>query len=199
MKILKIIIFYLLSFTWGIIMTLFGTIVALGCLIIGKQPKHFYIFTRFEIGRGWGGFEAGPFFFTSEKPSLYTKQHESGHGIQNIYFGPLMPFIVSIPSATRYWLRECKTQKGKYTFAIIWALIALIIGLAFLIPGSIFMAIWAIIIGSLIITYTICITCWLFIKEIPQYANNANVDYYDIWFERQASNLGIKYFPNDGK
>ena len=32
--------------------------------------------------------------------------HESGHGIQNLLFGPLMPFVVSIPSAIRYWYRE---------------------------------------------------------------------------------------------
>ena len=199
MKVLKTILFYLLSFTWGIIMTLFGIIVALGCLIIGKEPKHFHIFTRFEIGRNWGGFEAGPFFFTDDRPSLFTKQHEAGHGIQNVILGPLMPFVVSIPSATRYWLRECKTQKGKYIFAAIWTLVVVVIGLAFLIPGSIFIAIWAIVIGALIIAYAICIACWLFIKEIPQYVNNANVGYYTIWFERQASDLGQKYFPDDEK
>lgn len=44
------------------------------------------------------------------------KQHEAGHGVQNIMFGPLMPFLVSIPSAIRYWHREYiyRTNRIKY-------------------------------------------------------------------------------------
>ena len=33
-------------------------------------------------------------------------RHEGGHGIQNIIFGVLMPFLVSIPSFIRYWYRK---------------------------------------------------------------------------------------------
>lgn len=55
----------------------------------------------------------GPFFVTDSTPTLHTKQHESGHGIQNIMFGPLMPFIVSIPSCIRYWYREYLVRSGK--------------------------------------------------------------------------------------
>ena len=33
---------------------------------------------------------------------VWLRDHEFGHSIQNCRFGPLMPFLVSIPSSTRY-------------------------------------------------------------------------------------------------
>lgn len=196
MKVLKSIGFWFLSFTWGIIMTALGLLITVVLIVIGKQPKTFHRYVRIEIGKSWGGFNMGSFIVTSENPTLYTKQHEAGHGIQNIMWGPLMPFVISIPSAIRYWFREQRTQKGKYIFCIILTIIATIIGCSLLIPGIILTNVWLLIIGSLVLAYTICIACWLFIKELPQYKDK-NVGYYDIWFEGQASQLGHKYFEND--
>ena len=119
MKTIKIILFYIISFTWGILMTLFGCLCALGLLITGHKPKLFHQNIYFEVGTGWGGFEAGCFFFCCKDHSLHLMQHESGHGLQNLVLGPLMPFIISIPSCIRYWLRECKTLKSKHIFSII--------------------------------------------------------------------------------
>lgn len=113
MRTLKVILFYLLSLTWGIIMTLLGIVVALGLLIAGHKPHLFHHYIYFKVGKNWGGFECGPIFVTDSTPTLHTKQHEAGHGIQNIIFGPLMPFIVSIPSMIRYWYRELQERKWK--------------------------------------------------------------------------------------
>ncbi len=41
----------------------------------------------------------------------YINPHEFGHTVQNCLFGPLFPFLVAIPSATRYWLREIFPNK----------------------------------------------------------------------------------------
>lgn len=117
MKTLKVIGFWLLSWTWGLPMTLFGGLVALGLLITGHKPKRFHHFIYFEVGSNWGGFEAGCFFFANKNSSLHLKQHESGHGIQNIIFGWLMPFIVSIPSCVRYWYREIVVRTGKKKYS----------------------------------------------------------------------------------
>ena len=95
MKTVKAIMFWLLSLTWGALMTLCGGVVALALLVTG-----------------WGGFELGAFFVVNKNPSLHILQHESGHGLQNIMLGVFMPFIVSIPSCIRYWWRECKIRKG---------------------------------------------------------------------------------------
>ncbi len=113
MKTLKIVIFYILSFTWGLPMTLIGAIAALFLLCAGYKPKRFHHFIYFEVGENWGGFECGCFFIVNKNPTLHIKQHEAGHGIQNIIFGWLMPFVVSIPSLIRYWYREFLIRSGK--------------------------------------------------------------------------------------
>ena len=116
-------IFYVLSFTWGIVLTLIGLIVAGVLLCMGKKPKKWGWCYYFEIGDGWGGLELGIIFLTSKKPSTHTKCHEFGHAIQNCYFGPLMPFLVCIPSAIRYWYRRIRRSKGlknKTAYDDIW-------------------------------------------------------------------------------
>lgn len=102
-------LFYTLSFTWGIVMSLIGCAVSLIMLIIGKKPKRNQYGWYFEIGREWGGCELGCMCLTSSNPSQHTLDHEFGHGIQNCYFGPFMIFI-SLASAARYWYREYQTR-----------------------------------------------------------------------------------------
>lgn len=93
MKIVKGILFWVLSLSWGLPMTLFGAICAFALLVTGHKPQRFHYFVYFEVGSGWGGFEAGGFFFVNKHPSQHIKQHESGHGLQNIMLGVLMPFL----------------------------------------------------------------------------------------------------------
>lgn len=109
------VLFWTLSLTWGLPLTLLGLAVAVFLMIFGYKPRRFHCMIRFEIGEGWGGFSLGGFMFTSENPTLHVKQHEAGHGIQNTVFGFVMPFIVSIPSMIRYWYREymIKVKKKK--------------------------------------------------------------------------------------
>ena len=106
-------LFYLLSFTWGLPLTLIGCIVAAVLLIAGHKPQKWGYCYYFEVGENWGGLELGIIFLTNKNPSHHIKSHEYGHGIQNCWFGPLMPFIVCIPSAIRYWYREYLVRSGK--------------------------------------------------------------------------------------
>ena len=101
-------VFYLLSFTLGLPMTLIGCFVALVLTIAGKKPEKHGACWYYKVGEHWGGMELGVFFLTDQTPTKHTLNHEHGHAIQNCWFGPLMPFIVSIPSAVRYWYRELK-------------------------------------------------------------------------------------------
>lgn len=111
--------FWVLSLTWGLPMTLFGAIVAIGCLVTVHKPHKFHQNVYFVFGHGGWGFEAGGFFFLSKEcaDNLSMKQHESGHGLQNIVYGVFMPFLVSIPSAVRFWHRDwlVKTKRKKYS------------------------------------------------------------------------------------
>ena len=106
--------FYALSFTWGIIMSLVGCLVALVLLIAGYKPKKWGYCWYFEVGENWGGLELGIFFITNKNASKSIKNHEHGHALQNCKYGPFM-VVISIMSATRYWYRELKYHRKGLT------------------------------------------------------------------------------------
>lgn len=103
--------FYLLSFTWGLPMTIIGCVVALALIICGYKPKKFGYCYYFTIGNNWGGLELGLFFLTDKSENIHTLKHEHGHALDNCLFGFFMPFIVCIPSAIRYWYREFRYHR----------------------------------------------------------------------------------------
>lgn len=97
--------FYFLSFTWGLPVTLAGCLVALVLRLCGLKPKKWGYCYYFELGSGRSGADLGIFFIKGKPESLYLKNHELGHAVQNCYFGFLMPFIVNLPSTLRFWYR----------------------------------------------------------------------------------------------
>ncbi|MBQ1476352.1 MAG: hypothetical protein IIZ21_03615 [Firmicutes bacterium] len=105
--------FYLLSFTWGLPTTLAGCLTAAVLRLTGKHPQRFGWCWYFEVGSHWGGCSMGPFFFKQKEPSRHICIHESGHAIQNCWFGFFMPFLVSIPSSIRYRVHRYKRRRHK--------------------------------------------------------------------------------------
>lgn len=101
-------LFYILSFTWGLPMTLIGLISACVLLCMGYKPKRYGCCLHFIVGENWGGLNLGIVFLTDSKDEEHTKAHEHGHALQNCVYGFITPFIVHIPSAIRYWYRELK-------------------------------------------------------------------------------------------
>lgn len=106
-------LFYFLSFTWGLPMTLIGCLAASALIATGHKPKKWGYCYHFEVGKSWGGVNLGPVFITSKGASRHTKNHEHGHGFQNCVWGFLFPFTIAIPSATRYWHRKQLVKSGK--------------------------------------------------------------------------------------
>ena len=112
---MKTFLFYFLSLTWGLPLTLFGAVIASVLLITGHRPRRWKKCIYFEVGESWGGLEMGLFFLTHKNADEHIKNHEYGHGIQNCILGPFMPFVISIPSAIRYHYKKHKhTKKGYY-------------------------------------------------------------------------------------
>lgn len=117
-------LYYLLAATWGIIMTVLGLIISLILLIVKLFAPKKVLFEKYhwiyniKVGpQWWGGCEMGLMFLRDWKSTeAYINPHEFGHTFQNCILGPLFPFIVAIPSATRYWLREIfpKKEWGPY-------------------------------------------------------------------------------------
>lgn len=199
MKVLKVIGFWLASYTWGIIMTLIGTVVSLALLVTGHKPKTFGYAVYFEVGEGWGGVELGPFFLCSKGCGLHTKQHEFGHGIQNIILGPLFPFLVAMPSALRYHIRNGKNADSRiFLLTGILGTALVVMALATVIPAIVFTITWPLIIMALFLAYDLSLFFWQ-LGEIKAYvkAGNEDEDYDAAWFEGQASAIGLKLYQKD--
>ncbi len=116
-------LFYFLNFTWGLPLNLGGLVVAFLMLITGHRPRRWGPCIYFNVGERWGGAEWGIFFITDKQDSIHVKNHEMGHAMQNCYFGPLMPFLVSLPSLTRYWFRrlgEKMKKPSRKAYDAIW-------------------------------------------------------------------------------
>lgn len=117
MKALSTSLFWLLSFTWGLPLTLIGLLCSSVLLITGHKPKRFHHFLYFEVGEDWGGLEGGCFFVVCKDASLFLKQHEAGHGLVNIILGPFSLLLITLPSCIRYWYRDYVVSMGEKTRA----------------------------------------------------------------------------------
>ena len=109
--------FYLLSCTWGCIMTLIGFVAACILRAIGYRPKKWGYCYYFEVGKGWGGVSFGPVFIVSKDSYDSVYSHEHGHAHQNCIWGILFPFAIAIPSVTRYWYREWLVRSGRKKYS----------------------------------------------------------------------------------
>ena len=190
--------YWLVSLTWGSIMTLLGAVIALALLLTGHRPGRLGPNVYFEVGRGWGGMEYGAFFFVERSAARETVLHEAGHGIQNLLLGPLMPFVVCIPSALRYWMRNCKTLAGKRVFTGAVCLILALLGAAGLTAAALLGlsgGVWALFgLGLFLVLYAAALGVWMQACEIPKYRHAAYVPYDGIWFEASATRLGEQYY-----
>lgn len=101
-------LYYILSFTWGLLVTLAGLVVSAVLIVCGQRPHRNRYGWYFEVGSKWGGFNIGPCSVVNKGPSAHILQHEFGHSVQNCLFGPFIIFLVIIPSVCRYWYREIK-------------------------------------------------------------------------------------------
>ena len=194
-KILSYIVFWLIQCTWGAIMTTIGAVAALVLLVTGHKPKTMGPVVYFEVGEGWGGLALGGFFLCSRGSSLHTKYHECGHGLQNLIWGPLMPFVVCIPSAARYWLFNFKTPLARaiYTSVLLLAALAVTTGGAviFALIGG-FKAI--VILFEVLRLYFISLVLWLNTSQLPQFYDGKRPAYDSVWFEGQATRWGEKVY-----
>lgn len=105
------IVFYLLSFTWGIVFTIIGMFVAAALILLGKKPKRYGLVWNFELPVNFG-LNLGIFIITPINGTKSVRDHEMGHGLQNACLGPLVFVLVCIPSVIRYWYRIMSEKSG---------------------------------------------------------------------------------------
>ena len=107
--------YFALSVTWGIIMTLIGMTVGGILTMLGHKATKEGPCWCFVIGDNWGGISLGPVMLMSSAnyAAGRTVKHEFGHSLQNCIWGPLFPFVIAIPSATRLKYREIQQKCGR--------------------------------------------------------------------------------------
>ena len=113
------VLFYILSYTWGIVTTILGWIVYIFVRIF--FASHIVKHRRFGhchylmLFKNWGGLELGTNFLIAadmgDSWTYRTKCHELGHTIQNAIWGPFALLFIFIPSTIRYWVRRAKEKK----------------------------------------------------------------------------------------
>lgn len=117
------VLFYLLSYTWGIITTVIGWLMfGFAKLFLRKSISYSgKFFTSFfnALGYSWGGVSMGQCFFFSvnytDEYEIHLKCHELGHSYQSAVLGPFALLFVSLPSVIRYWQQNIATKKNKPT------------------------------------------------------------------------------------
>lgn len=105
--------FYILNFTWGIIMNIIGAIGAMFVMLeTGIKPTRHAGNIVFKFGHYWGGVSLGIFTFMCLEADEHTLNHEFGHSIQNAIFGPFFIPLVAIPSFIRCQKFNNNIKKG---------------------------------------------------------------------------------------
>ncbi len=124
-------LYYFLACAWGLLLTIVGWFITLVLAIVKifnkkiKFEKYYWIYDIKAGPEYWGGFEMGLMFVRDQDswaPAI--NPHEFGHTFQNCLLGPFMLFLVSLPSAIRYWIIYFKyDRKGitcPYEYDSIW-------------------------------------------------------------------------------
>jgi hypothetical protein len=94
--------------------SMIGNVVYKFLISLGILPYDYHGIPYFEIGYNWGGIEMGWFFITNKNPSVYLRNHEVGHIIQNAEIGGLRMVWWSFCSFVRYWCRKIFKIKTPY-------------------------------------------------------------------------------------
>lgn len=117
-------LYYLLHFTWGIVMTIIAGLVA-GILAFVNLFTKNMTFTPYHgvleigLGQNWGGCDLGLVYLRDTTSNVSVSNHELGHSFQ-VWLGIFFPFVVAIPSAIRWWIRRLQPNKEHKPYSSIW-------------------------------------------------------------------------------
>lgn len=114
------ILYYGLQFTWGLLQNLAGAVVLLYLFCMAPHLKPCMAGRNVKVKTNYSAnFSLGVFVFVNcDTESIL--QHECGHSLQNMYYGPFAILCVAFPSLVRYWYR-CITHINNYnSYFDIW-------------------------------------------------------------------------------
>lgn len=103
-------VYYILIYTWGLPYSIIGLLVSFVLILTGHKPHWHYLTWYLCVLNGWGGVSLGSNFLIGHDCQSCSN-HELGHTLQLVLFGPLFYFLVAIPSFIRYWYIEIKRKR----------------------------------------------------------------------------------------
>jgi len=105
---MKRFLYYFWSSTWNCLSTVIGVVIAVSLLITGHKPRMFGPTICFKVNQQWSGVFSMSFItvISGDCESYHMLAHSYGHSLQGLIFGPLMLFIITIPSTIRYFYRS---------------------------------------------------------------------------------------------
>lgn len=103
------VVYYILSYTWGLLNTIIGWLVLLILLPHGRlRGRGSARYLQLNRPTTWG-FSIGRLVVVGKDWNIETLKHEFGHTVHSIIFGPLVWLFVYIPSFLRFWyIRKSK-------------------------------------------------------------------------------------------
>lgn len=112
-------LFYLLSYTWGILTTVVGWIILAFVRVFLRrkivEKGQFFTANYTIFGNNWGGFSFGTNFSVAgnmgDNFTLHCKCHELGHTYQAAVFGPFVIFFFYLPSLFRCLYQKRRDDK----------------------------------------------------------------------------------------
>lgn len=117
-------LYYLLHFTWGIIMTTIaglaaGVLAFVNLFTKNMQFKKYHGVLEIRLGQNWGGCDLGLVYLRDTTSDISLSNHELGHSFQ-VWLGIFFPFVVAIPSAIRWWIRWLQPNKQHKPYDGAW-------------------------------------------------------------------------------
>lgn len=114
------ILYYGLQFTWGLLQNLAGAVVLLYTFCMAPHLKPCMIGRNIKVKTSYSAnFSLGVFVFVRNETGSVI-QHECGHSLQNMYYGPFAVLCVALPSLVRYWYRRITHTNDYNTYFDIW-------------------------------------------------------------------------------
>lgn len=117
-------LYYLLHFTWGIIMAIIAGLVAGILAFVNLFTKNmtfrpYHGVLEIRLFKNWGGCDLGLVYLRDTTSLESVSEHELGHSFQ-VWLGIFFPFIVAIPSAIRWWIRRLQPNKEHKPYDGAW-------------------------------------------------------------------------------
>ena len=114
------VLYYILSYTWGILTTLAGWVMLGFGILFNKKTlveKGKFFTAHYAIfGKNWGGVGVGTSFMVSGNMSkdytTHCKCHELGYTYQAAVWGPFVLIFFYLPSLVRCWCHNVRSKKN---------------------------------------------------------------------------------------